>query len=91
MAAVPAVSEAGAAVRVHTGACAWPCVMVTNTVALAVPAALCGVVRIVAGIYNLRFRRRGLGLVALGLGLLTLATGYCAPTAIATQPTSGAC
>ena len=50
---------------------------------LAVPAALCGAVRIVAGIYNLRFRRRGLGLVALGLGLLTLATGYCAPSAIA--------
>jgi hypothetical protein len=50
---------------------------------LAMPAALCGVVRIVAGIFNLRFRRRGLGLVALGLGLFSLATGYCAPTAIA--------
>ena len=50
---------------------------------LAIPAALCGIVRIVAGIYNLRFRRRSLGMIALGLGLLTLATGYCAPTAIA--------
>jgi len=50
---------------------------------LAIPVALCGGVRITAGIYNLRFRRRGLGLIALGLGLLTLATGYCAPSAIA--------
>lgn len=50
---------------------------------LAIPAVACGLLRIVAGIFNLRFRRRSLGMVALGLGLLTLATGYCAPTAIA--------
>jgi len=50
---------------------------------LAIPAALCGALRIVAGIFNLRFRHRGLGMVALGLGLLTLTTAYCAPTSIA--------
>ena len=50
---------------------------------LAIPAVLCGAVRIIAGIFNLRFRRRGLGMVALGLGLLTMITGYCAPTSIA--------
>ena len=47
------------------------------------PALLAGVLRIIAGVFNLRFRRRGLGLAALGLGLLTMITGYCAPSAIA--------
>jgi hypothetical protein len=50
---------------------------------LAMPAALCGALRIVAGIFNVRYRRRGLGMVALGLGLLTMITGYCAPSSIA--------
>src|SRR4029078_12107915 len=50
---------------------------------LSVPAVIASVLRIVAGVYNLRYRRRGLGLAALGIGLLTLVTGYCAPTAIA--------
>ena len=42
----------------------------------------CGVLRITAGMFNLRFRRRQLGLVALGVGLVTVFTGLCAPTAI---------
>lgn len=46
-------------------------------------AAVAGLLRIAAGLFNLRYRRRGLGLAALGVGLLTLITGYCAPTAIA--------
>jgi hypothetical protein len=50
---------------------------------LSVPALVAGVLRIVAGVYNLRYRRRGLGMAALGVGLLTLVTGYCAPSAIA--------
>ena len=50
---------------------------------LCVPAFGCGLLRIVAGCFNLAFRRRVLGMVALGVGLLTLMTAYCAPTAIA--------
>jgi hypothetical protein len=50
---------------------------------LGVPALLCGVLRIVAGYFNFRYRRRALGMMALGLGLMTMITAYCAPTAIA--------
>jgi hypothetical protein len=42
-----------------------------------------GLLRIVAGAFNFRYRRRGLGMAALAIGLFTLATAYCAPTAIA--------
>jgi len=42
----------------------------------------CGFVRLIAGCYNLRYKRRALGMAALGLGLLTMITGYCAPTSI---------
>src|SRR5262245_742239 len=49
---------------------------------MASPACICGVVRVVAGVCNLRYRRRVLGMTALGLGLLTMVTGYCAPTSI---------
>lgn len=52
-------------------------------IGLAVPPLLCGVFRIVVGIFNLRYRRRILGMTALGLGLLTMMTFYCAPTSIA--------
>jgi hypothetical protein len=42
-----------------------------------------GLLRVVAGLFNLRYRRRGLGLIALAAGLLTMVTAYCAPTGIA--------
>jgi hypothetical protein len=42
-----------------------------------------GVLRLVAGLLNLKFRGRRLGMVALAAGLLTLVTGYCAPSSIA--------
>lgn len=48
-----------------------------------VPAVAVGILRIVAGIFSLRFRYRGLGMAAAGLGLLAMVTGYCAPSAIA--------
>jgi hypothetical protein len=50
--------------------------------ALAVPGFACGVLRLVAGVYNLRYKRRKLGMWALGLGLFTMITGYCALTSI---------
>jgi len=49
---------------------------------LAVPALICGVLRIAAGAYNLWYRGRILGMAALGVGLLTMVTCYCAPTSI---------
>jgi hypothetical protein len=49
---------------------------------LAVFTLSCAVIRLLAGLSVLRFRRRKLGLAALGLGLLTVFTGLCAPTAI---------
>ena len=51
-------------------------------VGMAAPACFCGCVRVVAGVCNLRYRRRVLGMTALGLGLLTMITGYCALTSI---------
>src|SRR5262245_5687246 len=50
---------------------------------ISVPSLVSGVLRIVAGFFNFRYRRRGLGMTALCVGLTTLATAYCAPTAIA--------
>jgi hypothetical protein len=38
---------------------------------------------IIAGIRNYSFRNRVLGLVALGGGMVTMFTCYCAPTAVA--------
>lgn len=43
---------------------------------------LAGVMHVVAGIFGLRFRRRMLGIVALALGMASVTTVYCAPTAI---------
>ena len=51
-------------------------------ITVSVPGFACGVLRIVAGIFNLRFRRRVLGMTALGVGLLTMMTGYCALSSI---------
>ena len=50
---------------------------------LAVPGIICGALHVVAGMMNYLFRGRALGMVAMGLGLLTFFTAYCAPTAIA--------
>lgn len=44
---------------------------------------VCGALRIAAGAFNWNYRRRNLGMTALGVGLATILTGYCAPTAIA--------
>jgi hypothetical protein len=41
------------------------------------------VLKIVAGIRNLKYRGRTLGIVALVSGVLTMFTCYCAPTALA--------
>jgi hypothetical protein len=47
------------------------------------PGIVCGALRIAAGFFNWSYRRRTLGMTALGVGLATIITGYCAPTAIA--------
>ena len=52
-------------------------------VIISVPCLLIGGLRVVAGIFNWRYRRRILGLIALVAGLAVLLTAYCAPTAIA--------
>ena len=41
-----------------------------------------GVVQLFAGIRNLKFRKRGLGLTAFILGFIACATCYCGPTSI---------
>lgn len=41
------------------------------------------ILHIVAGVRNYKFRGRVLGLVALGGGMVTMITCYCAPTAVA--------
>src|SRR3954471_583446 len=51
--------------------------------AVSVPAVSAGLLRIVAGVFNLRYKRRVLGMTALGVGLLAMMTCYCAPTAVA--------
>ena len=48
-----------------------------------VPGVVCGPLRIAAGLCNWSYRRRKLGITALGVGLAAIVTGYCAPTAIA--------
>jgi hypothetical protein len=42
-----------------------------------------GLLRLLAGYFNLTYRKRGLGIASLGVGLITVFTGFCAPTAIA--------
>ncbi|MDX1945677.1 MAG: hypothetical protein SFU86_09715 [Pirellulaceae bacterium] len=74
---------AGLATLVPPEAGEFPTAMVVFVGVLSLPAAVCGVLRVVAGVYNLRFRRRTLGMVALVAGLATVFTFYCAPTSIA--------
>jgi hypothetical protein len=42
-----------------------------------------GLFRLLAGYFNLSYRKRGLGIASLGIGLVTVFTGLCAPTSIA--------
>jgi hypothetical protein len=51
-------------------------------VILSAPALATGILRIVAGIFNVFYRRRGLGIAAMAVGLITLMTGCCAATSI---------
>jgi hypothetical protein len=43
---------------------------------------IAGVLHVTAGVFGLRFRRRTLGIVALTVGMASITTIYCAPTAI---------
>lgn len=43
---------------------------------------IAGVLHVTAGIFGLRFRRRMLGVVALIVGMASITTIYCAPTAV---------
>lgn len=43
---------------------------------------IAGVLHVTAGIFGLQFRRRTLGIVALTLGMASISTVSCAPTAI---------
>lgn len=52
-------------------------------IGVSLPALLCGLLRLVAGIFNLRYRSRILGMAALCVGLLTMITGYCAISSMA--------
>src|SRR5262245_46506253 len=42
----------------------------------------CGILRIVAGVQNYRFKGRMLGLISIIVGVVPVFTCYCAPTAI---------
>lgn len=42
-----------------------------------------GLFRLLAGYFNLTYRKRGLGIASLAVGLITVFTGFCAPTSIA--------
>jgi hypothetical protein len=60
-----------------------PRMIFTIYVAMAVVVGSCGVIRVAAGLTNLRFRNRRLGIAALGIGLIAVFTAFCAPTSIA--------
>jgi hypothetical protein len=49
---------------------------------MGIAALLAAPLRIIAGIRNLRYRGRGLGITALFVGGLSMATCYCAPTSL---------
>jgi hypothetical protein len=51
--------------------------------ALSVPGIIGGILHLWAGPANWQFRRRKLGIAALGVGLTAMFTVYCAPTGIA--------
>jgi hypothetical protein len=50
--------------------------------AIGIPVLISGVLRIVAGVKNYRFRGRTLGLVSMIGGLSSMLSCYCAPTAV---------
>src|SRR5262249_55077821 len=49
---------------------------------MSTPALPAGILRIVAGTFNTFYRRRGLGIAAMAVGLITLMTGCCSMTSI---------
>lgn len=51
-------------------------------VAMGLPILAVGILKIVAGIRNHKYKNRVLGIVALGSGAITVYTCYCLPTAI---------
>jgi hypothetical protein len=51
--------------------------------ALGLPVLAVGIFRIIAGIRNLKYRGRVMGIVALALGAVSFMTCYCMPTSIA--------
>jgi hypothetical protein len=59
-----------------------PQVMAVLMGVMGVTGLVCGALRIAAGVFNWSYRRRTLGMLALGIGLAAVFTGYCAPTAI---------
>ena len=52
-------------------------------VVMGLPVLAVGILRIVAAIRNLKFRGRGLGIVALACGAVSVMSCYCFPTSIA--------
>jgi hypothetical protein len=60
-----------------------PGVMAVLMGIIAAPGIICGGLHVAAGALNWSYRRRTLGMAALGVGLAAIFTGYCAPTAIA--------
>jgi hypothetical protein len=51
-------------------------------VIISTPGLPAGSLRIVAGTFNVFYRRRGLGIAAMAVGLITLMTGCCSVTSI---------
>ena len=51
-------------------------------IAMGLPTLIAGVLKIVAGIRNVKCRGKVLGFVALGSGILSMASCYCLPTAL---------
>jgi uncharacterized membrane protein HdeD (DUF308 family) len=50
--------------------------------AIGIPVLISGVLRVIAGVQNYRFKGRTLGLVSIIAGMATLFSCYCAPTAV---------
>ena len=50
--------------------------------AIGIPVLISGILRIVAGVQNYRFKGRTLSLVSIIVGMATLFSCYCAPTAM---------
>lgn len=49
---------------------------------MGIPTLIAGVLKIVAGVRNVKYRGKTLGFIALGSGILSAASCYCIPTAL---------